>query len=200
MKDLGEADRPDHGSATRSSREIRSGLDALRARVRGRPRPRTLLVFERDPGSLRGVYVSGGVGFLHDMLESPAATMSSRTSTANRSSRRSRRCWRARRRSSSKCARRDCSPRRTSTQASARVGDSRVCSGGAAGPHPDPHRRVIWWCRVRASFRATEAFARAASSGRPFNMKILLSWSSGKDSAWALHMLNQQYPGAVPRC
>jgi uncharacterized protein (TIGR00290 family) len=28
-------------------------------------------------------------------------------------------------------------------------------------------------------------------------MKILLSWSSGKDSAWALHVLNQQHPGAV---
>ena len=28
-------------------------------------------------------------------------------------------------------------------------------------------------------------------------MKILLSWSSGKDSAWALHVLNLQYPGAV---
>jgi uncharacterized protein (TIGR00290 family) len=28
-------------------------------------------------------------------------------------------------------------------------------------------------------------------------MKILLSWSSGKDSAWALHVLNQQYPGSV---
>src|SRR5512134_4088608 len=28
-------------------------------------------------------------------------------------------------------------------------------------------------------------------------MKILLSWSSGKDSAWALHTLNGQYPGAV---
>ena len=28
-------------------------------------------------------------------------------------------------------------------------------------------------------------------------MKILLSWSSGKDSAWALHVLQQQYPGAV---
>ena len=28
-------------------------------------------------------------------------------------------------------------------------------------------------------------------------MKILLSWSSGKDSAWALHALRQQYPGAV---
>ncbi len=28
-------------------------------------------------------------------------------------------------------------------------------------------------------------------------MKILHSWSSGKDSAWALHVLNRQYPGAV---
>ncbi len=28
-------------------------------------------------------------------------------------------------------------------------------------------------------------------------MKILLSWSSGKDSAWALHVLNRTYPGNV---
>ena len=28
-------------------------------------------------------------------------------------------------------------------------------------------------------------------------MKVLLSWSSGKDSAWALHVLNQSHPGAV---
>jgi uncharacterized protein (TIGR00290 family) len=28
-------------------------------------------------------------------------------------------------------------------------------------------------------------------------MRILLSWSTGKDSAWALHLLNQQNPGAV---
>jgi uncharacterized protein (TIGR00290 family) len=28
-------------------------------------------------------------------------------------------------------------------------------------------------------------------------MKILLSWSSGKDSAWALHVLNQTHPGCV---
>jgi uncharacterized protein (TIGR00290 family) len=28
-------------------------------------------------------------------------------------------------------------------------------------------------------------------------MRILLSWSSGKDSAWALHILNLQYPGKV---
>ena len=28
-------------------------------------------------------------------------------------------------------------------------------------------------------------------------MKILLSWSSGKDSAWALHLLKRKHPGAV---
>jgi uncharacterized protein (TIGR00290 family) len=28
-------------------------------------------------------------------------------------------------------------------------------------------------------------------------VKILLSWSSGKDSAWALHLLNHLHPGAV---
>ncbi len=28
-------------------------------------------------------------------------------------------------------------------------------------------------------------------------MKILLSWSSGKDSAWTLHRLNRTHPGAV---
>lgn len=58
--------RPADGA--RLAADIRSRLDAIAARVRGRPKPRTLLVFERDPASLRGVYVSGGVGFLHDML------------------------------------------------------------------------------------------------------------------------------------
>ena len=28
-------------------------------------------------------------------------------------------------------------------------------------------------------------------------MKILVSWSTGKDSAWMLHLLNRQHPGAV---
>lgn len=28
-------------------------------------------------------------------------------------------------------------------------------------------------------------------------MKILVSWSTGKDSAWMLHMINQQYPKAA---
>lgn len=32
---------------------------------------------------------------------------------------------------------------------------------------------------------------------RDTGMKILLSWSSGKDSAWALHVLNRTHPGRV---
>jgi cobalamin transport system substrate-binding protein len=67
MKELGAAVGRT-ADAERLAREIRGGLAAIQARVRGRPQPRTLLVFERDPASLRGVYVSGGVGFLHDML------------------------------------------------------------------------------------------------------------------------------------
>jgi iron complex transport system substrate-binding protein len=48
---------------------MKRDLDAVRARVAGRATPRTLLVMARQPGTLRGLYVSGGVGFLHEMLE-----------------------------------------------------------------------------------------------------------------------------------
>jgi iron complex transport system substrate-binding protein len=48
---------------------IEDHLAALRTRLAGRDRPRVLLVFGREPGSLRNVYASGGTGFLHDMLE-----------------------------------------------------------------------------------------------------------------------------------
>src|SRR6185312_2342719 len=44
-------------------------LAAIRAKVANRPRPKTLLVMGREPGALRNIYASGGVGFLHDMLE-----------------------------------------------------------------------------------------------------------------------------------
>jgi len=47
---------------------LQARLDAVRERVRGRPQPRTMLVFERQPGTLREVYASGGVGFLNEML------------------------------------------------------------------------------------------------------------------------------------
>ena len=39
------------------------------ARVAGRPRPNTALVFGREPGTLRNIYVSAGIGFMHDMLD-----------------------------------------------------------------------------------------------------------------------------------
>jgi iron complex transport system substrate-binding protein len=55
--------------ATALVASIRTQLDAIRSRVAGRPRPRTLIVFGRDPGALRNLYASGGIGFLHDMLE-----------------------------------------------------------------------------------------------------------------------------------
>ena len=50
------------------ARALRASIDAVKARVAGKPRPRTLLVFGREPGSLRNIYASAGRGFLHDML------------------------------------------------------------------------------------------------------------------------------------
>jgi len=48
---------------------IEQQLDDVRRRVAAQPRPKTLLVFGREPGSLRNIDASGGDGFLHDMLE-----------------------------------------------------------------------------------------------------------------------------------
>jgi cobalamin transport system substrate-binding protein len=53
---------------------LQARLDAVRDRVKGRPRPRVVLVFERQPGTLREVYASGGVGFLHEMLDAAGGT------------------------------------------------------------------------------------------------------------------------------
>lgn len=55
--------------ASRVAADIDQRLAALAARTAGRPRVRTLLVFGREPNSLRNVYASGGRGFLHDLLE-----------------------------------------------------------------------------------------------------------------------------------
>ena len=60
------------GSARESTdlaNRIEADLADVERRVAGRPRPRTLLVFGRDAETLRGIYASGGIGFLHDMLE-----------------------------------------------------------------------------------------------------------------------------------
>ena len=53
---------------------IERGLADIRQKVKDRPRPRTLLVFGRERLSLRGLYASGGIGFLNDMLQAAGGT------------------------------------------------------------------------------------------------------------------------------
>lgn len=48
---------------------LRAQLTGIRMRVEGRRRPRTLLVFGREPGAIRQVWASGGIGFLHELLD-----------------------------------------------------------------------------------------------------------------------------------
>jgi len=60
------------GSAPRAeavASDMERSLADIRRKTASLPRPRTLLVFERDPAALRNVFASGGYGFLHDMLE-----------------------------------------------------------------------------------------------------------------------------------
>ena len=59
----------DAAAASTVADRIEAGLRAVRARVQGRQRPRTLLVFGRERLALRGLYASGGIGFLNDMLD-----------------------------------------------------------------------------------------------------------------------------------
>jgi iron complex transport system substrate-binding protein len=55
--------------AEEAAAAIEARLDAIRTRVAGRPRVRTLLVFGREPGALRAIDASGGTGFLSDIVE-----------------------------------------------------------------------------------------------------------------------------------
>jgi ABC-type Fe3+-hydroxamate transport system substrate-binding protein len=55
--------------ANQLAADIEARLNRLRSQTASRPKPATLLVFEREPGALRGMYTTGSVGFLHDMLE-----------------------------------------------------------------------------------------------------------------------------------
>jgi iron complex transport system substrate-binding protein len=63
---------------TREADEEASRLErqiaAVRTRAASLPKPRTLLVFGRERGALRNIYVSGGRGFLDDMLEAAGGT------------------------------------------------------------------------------------------------------------------------------
>jgi iron complex transport system substrate-binding protein len=62
------------GAADAAAAGIERQLAAVRARVAGRPRPRTLLIFGRELGTLRNIDASGGYGFLHDLLELAGGT------------------------------------------------------------------------------------------------------------------------------
>jgi iron complex transport system substrate-binding protein len=68
LRALGRAIGAD-GPANVAADDIERRLAAIRQRVAGRARPKTLLVFGREPGTLRQVEASGGYGFLHDLLE-----------------------------------------------------------------------------------------------------------------------------------
>ena len=68
MRELGDA-TGQRAQADRVVRDLQGRLDAVRAQVKGRPTPRVLLVIGRQPNTLREVYVSGGRGFLHEMLD-----------------------------------------------------------------------------------------------------------------------------------
>ena len=54
--------------ATALVQDIERRIAAVRQRRAGKPRPRTLIVFGRESLSLRGIYASGGYGFVHDMV------------------------------------------------------------------------------------------------------------------------------------
>jgi iron complex transport system substrate-binding protein len=68
MRALGACLALDREAAQAAGR-LETRLEGVRTRVRSRARPKTLLVFGRDRGTLRSIYASGGVGFLHDVLE-----------------------------------------------------------------------------------------------------------------------------------
>jgi iron complex transport system substrate-binding protein len=56
------------GDAEAAAAGIEGRLAAIGRRVANLPRPRVLLVFGREPGTLRSIDASGGVGFLADII------------------------------------------------------------------------------------------------------------------------------------
>lgn len=67
MRELGERIGAAEAGAAAAKR-LDDRLAAIASRVAGRTKPRTLLVFGRQPGSLQGINASGGYGFMHDLL------------------------------------------------------------------------------------------------------------------------------------
>jgi iron complex transport system substrate-binding protein len=63
-----------HAASEAVAARIEERLRAVAASAAGRPRPRVLLLFGRERGTLRGINASGGYGFLHDLLELAGGT------------------------------------------------------------------------------------------------------------------------------
>jgi iron complex transport system substrate-binding protein len=61
-------------AAEAEAARIERRLAEIRANVAGLRRPKTLLIFGREPGTLRQINASGGYGFLHDVLELAGGT------------------------------------------------------------------------------------------------------------------------------
>jgi iron complex transport system substrate-binding protein len=57
------------GTADDMARRVEGQLESVRITSRTMPHPRTALIIGRDAGALRGLFASGGIGFMHDMLE-----------------------------------------------------------------------------------------------------------------------------------
>jgi cobalamin transport system substrate-binding protein len=68
IRELGKVTGRD-AQAAQVATDLRARIDAVHERVRGRPQPRTLMVIDREAGSLRSLYAAGGAGFLNEMLE-----------------------------------------------------------------------------------------------------------------------------------
>jgi iron complex transport system substrate-binding protein len=68
IRDLGKVTGR-QAAADKVAADLQARLDRVRSRVAGRPRPTVVLVFERQPQTLREIYASGGTGFLSEILE-----------------------------------------------------------------------------------------------------------------------------------
>jgi iron complex transport system substrate-binding protein len=68
MRELGKVVGTERQAEAAAS-AVERRLDAIRKRVANLRRPRTLLIFGREEGAMRAIDVSGGVGFLNDIVE-----------------------------------------------------------------------------------------------------------------------------------
>ena len=73
MRELGRVTGHE-AEGNRQAADLEARLDGIRSRVTGLRRPRTLLVFGRQPGTLQQMYVTGGQGFLSDILDVAGGT------------------------------------------------------------------------------------------------------------------------------